>query len=440
MLVVALLAAALIALVLGGYLSLNLGAARLSQRTFNRGAAFHLAEAGLEEGLWTYNRLLAGNTDAWNDWSVSDGAAWRRFDGFTFATATTGAVKVYASPITPDDRAQPSLVALASVQSPGAAPVTQLLEVTLRRRSLFTSGLVARDGLAFRGRNTVFDAWDSDPDQNPATPAIPYSSAVARDTAELATGAEQDSDLDLGQARIFGYFRTAGLRATVRGSGLIGPFGTADGVIDASRVAADYQEGSFPIVTPPADGVFLPSFGATLGVAGQKTSWRAAALRLNGNQVLTICGDVTLVLTDPLDALAITGNACLVVPAGSSLTLYLSGDALVAGRGAANGNAAPAALQFWSTADGSRRQRFQISGGGGLSALVYAPEGEFTATGNGEFAGSVVARTIVFGGNAVYHYDLSLGRLSRHAPYGARGWRTVDDPATRATLLRLVDR
>lgn len=438
-LVVALLVAALIALVLGGYLSLNLGTARLSQRTFNRGAAFHLAEAGLEEGLWSYNRLLAGGADAWNDWSVSGDAAWRRFDGFPLAAATTGAVKVYASPAVPDERARPTLVALASVQSPGVAPVTRLLEVSLRRRSFFGAGLVARDGLAFRGANTTFDSWDSDPDQDPATPAVPYSAPAGADTGEIATGARRDADLDLGQARIHGYLRTRGLSPAIRAPGFIGPFGTPEGEIDAARIGLDYND-DFPVIPAPTDGTFISEFGPTLGTPGAATSWRAPSLRLSGKRTLLILGDVTLVLTDVLDALATTGSAGIVVPPGSSLTLYLAGDALVSGLGLVNTNAAPAALQFWSTADGARRQRIQLSGGGGLSALVYAPEADFSVTGNGEFFGALVARTIVFGGNAAYHHDLALGRLARHAPFRASGWRTVDDPAARAALLPLVDR
>jgi hypothetical protein len=438
-LVVALLVAALIALVLGGYLSLNLGSARLSQRTFNRGASFHLAEAGLEEGLWTYNRLLAGQGDAWDGWQLSGEAAWRRFDGFPLAPATTGAIKVYASPAAPDEHARPTLVALASVQSPGGAPVTQLLEVSLRRRSFFASGLVARESLAFKGRNASFDSWDSDPDENAATPAVPYSAGVAVDTGEIATGAKSDADLDLNQARIFGYLRTNGLLPVVRSPGLIGPFGTSGGVIDFSRVGQDFIN-EFPVVTAPADGVFLASFGATLGTAGQTTSWRAPSLRLSGNKTLTIQGQVVLVLTDPLDALAITGSARIVVSAGSSLTLYFAGDVLVAGNGILNQNAAPAALQLWSTEPGLRRQRIQIAGGGGLSGVVYAPAADFTVFGNGEFFGALVAGRVSFGGNAAYHYDLALRRLVRHAPYRSSGWRTVDDPARRAALLPLVDR
>lgn len=438
-LIVALLVAALIALVLGSYLSLNLGTARLARRTFDRGAAFHLAEAGLEEGLWAYNRVLAGDTAPWIDWAVSGDAAWRRIDGFRLGGSTTGAIKIYASPVAPADGARPTLVALASVQSAGGAPVTQMIETTLRRRSFFGAGLVAREQLVFRGRNTTFDSWDSDPDQNPATPAIPYSAAVAQDTGSVSTGAVDNTNAVLNQARIHGYFHTSGLEPDLGSGGFIGPFGVEAGEIDPARFSKNFHA-DFPAVTAPAGGTLLTTFGATLGVAGSATSWRATSLVLRGSATLTILGDVTLVLTDPLDAVAISGHATLIVPLGSSLTIYAQGDVRIGGQGVLNANPSPASLQFWSTATSTRHPTIAVVGQGGLSCVLYAPEGDVSVNGNGAVAGSIVARRLAFTGNAAFHYDLALGRLGRHASYRADGWRTVDDPAKLASLLPLVDR
>ena len=438
MLVVALLVAALIALVLGSYLSLNLGTARLAQRTFDRGAAFHLAEAGLEEGLWTYNRLLAGDTAAWGDWSASGDAAWRRIDGFQLTASTTGEIKLYASPVAPDEGNRPTLVALATVSSPGGAPVTQMIETTLRRRSFFAVGLVAREKLVFQGRNTTFDSWDSDPDQDSATPAVPYSSAVAEDVGSIATGALDNTNVALNQARIHGYFFTSGLTPAVGTSGFIGPFGVADGVIDPDRFSQNFHA-DFPLVAPPSGGSLVTEFGTALGTLGQSTRWHASELRLKGSEALTILGDVTLVLTDPLDALSIGGNATLVVPPGSSLTLYAQGDVVIGGKGLANTNPQPAAFQFWSGAGPDRPQTVDVRGNGSFAGVLYAPEAAVTVNGNGSIAGTIVAREITFTGNAAFHYDLALGRLYRHAPYRADDWRTVDDPAVIAERLLLLN-
>ncbi|MBC8008787.1 MAG: hypothetical protein H7067_01660 [Burkholderiales bacterium] len=437
-LIVALLVAALIALVLGSYLSLNLGTARLARRTFDRGAAFHLAEAGLEEGLWTYNRVLSGDVAPWLDWAVSGDAAWRRIDGFRLGGSTTGTIKIYASPVSPADGARPTVVALASVQSAGGAPVTQMIETTLRRRSFFGAGLVARERLVFRGRNTTFDSWDSDPDQNPATPAVPYSAAVAKDTGSVATGALDNSNAVLNQARIHGYFHTSGLEPDLGDEGFIGPFGVEAGEIDPARFSKNFHA-DFPAIVAPVGGVFIKKFGPTLGTPGVATSWRATSLVLGGSDTLTILGDVTLVLTDPLKAISIGGNADLIIPIGASLTLYAEGDMLIGGKGVLNANPSPASLQFWSTATSARPPSISIVGRGALACVLYAPEGDVSVNGNGVVAGAIVARRLAFTGNAAFHYDLALARLGRHAPYRADGWRTVDDPVKLAALRPLLD-
>jgi hypothetical protein len=440
-LIVALLVASFIALLLGGYLSLNLGTARLAQRGFDRGAAFHLAEAGLEEGLWTYNRILAGEKTPWAGWQTGDGVAWRRIDGFALTGATTGSVKLHASPLAPVGDARPTIVALATVQTPGAPAVHQMVEVTLRRRSFFAAGLVALERLAFNGVKSTFDSWNSDPDGNPATPPVPYSKTVALDTGTVASAATQQSQLRLDRARIHGYYRGTGIVPIVGSQGGIGSFSTPAGEIDLARISGDFRA-HFPFVNAPTDGVFLASIGSTLGTAGETTSWRAASLDLRGQKTLTILGHVTLVLTAPVSALALSGQAAILIPDGSSLTLYTAGDIQIGGGGVANNPARPSAFQIWSTArEASRRgQTIAVTGGASLSAVLYAPSAAVTISGNGDIFGAIVARTVVFNGSAAFHYDESLRFLDRHAAYRGATWRTIDDPAEREALLPLVDR
>lgn len=440
-LVVVLIVSALAALLLGGYLGLNLGTARLSQRAFDRNAAFHLAEAGLEEGLWTYNRLLAASPDAWTGWTKDTDSAWRALDDIPLSAAGSGRVKIYASPLAPAERDTPVLVALAEVGGQNSPHVRQMIEVKLRRRSFFAAGLVALDRLAFRGTQASFDSWDSDPDRDPATPRVPYSAAVASDTGSIGTAAPSADDLEMRHARVHGYFRGAGVLPQINSQGFIGSFAVQPGEIEPGRVGGDFYA-AFPHVPSPGDGTYLAAIGDTLGVAGEKTSWRADSLHLSGKKTLTILGDVTLVLTATTTSLSVSGSSYIEIPPGSSLTLYVAGDARVSGQGVVNSPDHPAAFQIWSTlADPAERiQTLGLYGRGALSGVVYAPAAEVVVAGNGQVYGAIVARELTFTGNAAFHYDHSLGDLVRHAPYGPAGWRTVDDPARRAELLPLVDR
>lgn len=441
MLIVALLIAAIIALVLGGYLSLNLNTARLSQRTFNRGAAFHLAEAGLEEGLWAYNRVLDQSEGPWKEWDIIEGGAWRTLKGFDLTKSTNSSVKIHATPVNPSESDRPTLVALATVTSPGGAPVHQMIEVSLSRRSFFAAGIVARESLVFNGSSSSFDSWDSDPDADPATPSIPYSESTATDVSTVATGSTDPNGIDLTNTRLNGYFCGVGILPRVGTSGLIGPFGTADGMIDSSRISGDFRAG-FPVVKAPADGTWLNHFDATLGTEGTATSWSAESLSLNGQDSLTILGDVVLVLTSQLNALSLAGQASIIIPDRSSLTLYTDGDIQISGQGMINDAARPAALQFWSTVATPEKQwqTISLSGRGALSAVIYAPEAAVTINGQGTITGSIVARTLVFNGNTAFHYDESLARLNRHAGFRAERWRTIDDPVEFAARLPVINR
>ncbi|HLP26300.1 MAG TPA: hypothetical protein VK477_11520, partial [Acidobacteriota bacterium] len=141
MLIVTLLIMAVLALALTSYVSLNVNSARLAQRGFQQAAAFNLAEAGAEEALWSFNQANAGSSSAWTDWTLASGSAKRRLTGFDLGSAT-GSVKVYVDNYAPAGNARPSIVALSTVEAPGGASVTKMVEVTLRRRSRFSAGLV----------------------------------------------------------------------------------------------------------------------------------------------------------------------------------------------------------------------------------------------------------------------------------------------------------
>ncbi|MDI1247423.1 MAG: hypothetical protein PSV13_00945 [Lacunisphaera sp.] len=426
-LIVTLLVMALIALALGSYLSLNLSTARLSRQSYQQSAAFNLAEAGTEEALWSFNQANAQNPDAWTGWTVQPPAAWRKFTGFELGGNTTGSVKVYVSNLHPVGSARPQVVAQSAVESPGTPPSTRMLQVTLSRRSYFSSGLVARDSLRFSGLNTTVDSWNSDPDNDAATAPVPYSLAVRRDQGRIATLALQNSALLVNQASVLGYVATGGgapevgIQGSVRGNDT-----PADVRIDPARVSTGFAA-DLPGVIAPLDGTTIASVGATLGTAGQATKWRCPGVTLRGNETLTIQGDVTLVLTAATgSALDVTGNASIIIPAGSSLVLYAEGNVLIAGNGLGNANVRPGSCRLWGTGAANSGQDIKVAGNGALKTVVYAPNAAVTINGNGDIMGALVGRTITFTGNASFHYDESLAHEGDNTPFRAVHWQELD--------------
>lgn len=427
-LIVTLLLLALIALSLGSYLSLSLGTSRLSRQSYQQNAAFHLAEAGAEEAVWSFNQANARNREAWEGWTVQAPAAWRKFTGFEFGGNTMGSVKVYVDNINPAGNARPQVVALSAVESPGTPANTRMLQVTLGRRSYFSSGIVAKDTLRFAGLNTAVDSWNSDPDNDPATAPVPYSAEVRNDQGRIATLALQSSALLVNQANVWGYVATGGAAPEVGVHGSIrGASTPADVRIDPARVATDFSA-DLPSVTAPEGGTVIASVGDTLGIEGRATKWRCPALALRGNQTLTILGDVTLILTAATgSALDVTGNASILVPEHSSLTVYVEGDVLIAGNGLGNANPRPLSCRLWGTGAADSGQRLQIAGNGALKAVVYAPNAEVTVNGNGDIMGALVGRTITFTGEASFHYDESLANPGDDTPFRVIQWQELNN-------------
>lgn len=433
MLIVTLLVLALLALGVGSYLSLNLGTARLARTSYQQNAAFHLAEAGAEEALWSLNRAHEKNPAAWTGWTVQGAAAWRRFADFDFGGNTSGLVKVYVSDTAPAAGRRSQAVALAEVTAPGLPASTRLIEVTLGRRSYFANGIVARDTVRFSGLNTTVDSWDSDPDNDPATPAVPYGEGVRTDRGSIATLAIQNTALLINQADIWGYVATGGGAPEVGTQGSIRGADTPEDVqIDPARVTTDFSA-DLPLLTAPIDGTLLSALGDTLGTAGEATRWRITGLSLNGNKTLTILGDVTLILTATTgSALDVTGNASIIIPDGSSLTVYAEAGIKIAGNGLANGNTRPASCRLYGTGAADAGQSIHLTGNGDLKAVVYAPHAEVQINGNGHIMGAIVGASVTLAGNAAFHYDESLAREADDAPFGVTRWREVTDEAARA--------
>ncbi|HEY0946580.1 MAG TPA: hypothetical protein VGD81_14980 [Opitutaceae bacterium] len=419
--------AALIALALGSYVNLNLSSARLAKRTFHRAAAFGLAEAGAEEALWSFNQANALAPNAWADWTRNGPTAWRKFNRFDFGNNSTGNVRVYVDNTTPGAGVRPTIVALASVESPDSGPVEQMLEIILQRRSPFSSGLLAKKSIAFSGARASADSWNSDPDADPATPAIAYGMLVRNDKVHVASGSVLNTAVLVNNAAVWGSVSTGGSEPEVGPQGSIRGKDTPDDVrIDPNRVATDFVA-EFPNVTAPTDGIYLAKVGPFLGFPGLTTKWRCPGIVLKGNETLTILGHVTLVLTagPGTSGISVTGNAAILIPPGSSLAIHTEADIKIGGNGVANANVQPISLRIFGTNTRPGGQDIDLVGRGALKATVYAPNAAVTLNGNGDMMGAVVAETITLTGEADFHYDEALALYDEGQPFGVSRWRML---------------
>jgi len=353
----------------------------------------------------------------------------------------TASIKVYVDRFNPPSGVQPIVVARATVTIPNETrTVGKTVEVTLRRRSKFTMGLVARNTITFNGNNASVDSWNSDPDNDPLTDPIPFSEAVKRDNGSVGSASVAVASIAVNNADIWGFASVGSSGAsglTVGSNGTVAAFGRPQGTIDTTRIATDFTA-NFDPVSEPTSGTNIASIGATLGVVGTANTYRFNG-QINGS--LTVLGDVTLILTAGAgnSAIRLTGGGDgITIPVGSTLTIYTASDITIAGNGVLNQNPQPRSFQLWGTSTSAIAQEIGVRGNGSLSGIVYAPNASVTINGNGAVLGSVVANNIRLTGNAAFHYDESLANFGSNNPYGVFRWRELTSVADRAASASLL--
>ncbi len=462
LLITALLLSAVIALSLGSFLSLASQSTNLSYRGFYAGSAMNAAETGLEEAMWAIRRRLDGETGVWSraGWTIeTNGAARRNFPLGTISGGATSRVQIFVSNANLAG-AEPFVVARGIITPPsGRGPaIERWIKITLKKRSLFSTGLVARDLITFSGNNASVDAYDS---RLGAYTPNSFANRFARGSAGSASVRTDRVNFDLGNADIWG-FVAVGTETTaslyVGPNGTIGPFGTSSGTVAPGHVSTKFTA-NFEDITHPTTytgtGAYSPgdiSSATTLPRPARTTTTG------NGNNAvithhpadvpaadgkyyynvdsitgsLTIADNVVIRITATSgNAINIGGNDSITINAPSAgktpkLEIFTEADVKIAGNGVAN-SGRPEAFFLWGTRPQSRAtaQSIDISGNGNLSGVVYAPNADISLKGGGNSGnvfGSIVGKNITLTGNSAFHYDESLADLDAGEPLGLNKW------------------
>ncbi|MSU50888.1 MAG: hypothetical protein EXS37_17665 [Opitutus sp.] len=460
-LITALIFSAIIAIYLASYIRLALNSLKLADRSFYQNAALNLAEVGIERALYCYNHLDSVTTaaSAWTDagWPspATDNSEKYTFSDFNLGPGVTGQVKVYCSHYNPGTGVVPVIVSKATVTfASGGGTLSKYMEVTLRKRSLFVNGLVARDSMVWNGGNSSADSWNSDHDNDPTTAAVAYGSTSdpAKANASVGTPSAVDNALSFGGGTIRGRVMDGGGTIS-KTSGAVLSSTTSGTGWDTSLVSTDFSA-SFPAVTVPSPPSLSKnlvsssapiSFPSTLPRSGDVawngvyyyefgSAWKLSSAGSASN-IVTINGPVVFLATahQNVNVIDLAGNASIAIAASTTanLKVYTNGNVEASGNGITNANAAPAAMQIYGTNTTAGGQTIRFVGNGASSSTVYAPNATFELNGNGSLKGSVVANSIKLVGNAAFHYDEALGNMTTGNPFGIAKWRELQSESER---------
>lgn len=460
-LIVAMLLAAIIGISLVSYINLSNNSLKQAHRTFYSNSAMNLAEVGLEEAIACFNQIdnVATPNLAWTggNWGTPNTTPYNattspntpyitgRFGPYNVGPNTTGVIKVYVQHHEGSTTQYPVIVAKSTITQPdGTPPISKWIEVTLRKRSLFANGLVARENVTWVG-HPMADSYDSHADTK--TPADVYD--PANRTANVVVGSIS-GNIGLAGGEVWGYAKT-GEFGTISG-GSVHPLGTTTD--DPTRRTNDFNA-TFPEPTVPNPSSSdvnvvsatintnkdLPAAGdKSVMVAGKEVFYykfnSGKGVQTAGSERLRILANknVVFLMNDHsgVEAIGTGGTSGIDIDPGGTLNVYTNGNIKIAGSGMANDNNNPASFMVWGTNPTS--QTIDISGNGRLTAVVYAPNAAVDLNGGGSsglMCGAVVAKNITMNGGTEFHYDDALGRLTTGNPYGISKWRELQSAAER---------
>ena len=454
-LIVALIFAGLIALSLTSYMKLSLTTMRLANRSFYSNAAQNLVDTGLEQALWSVNNNSFTSTSGFTARSGFANQYQGTFPSsstyYTFTQGVKGQIKVWVD----NNSTSPHAVAKATITLGDGTTFIKEAEAYMTKRSYFNNGLVAKDSLTFVG-NVAIDSWNSDPDANAATTAIAYSSSVDNDGGKIASLSVQVASISVGNADVYGYASVGGNTISdinVGSTGRLGPYGTANGVIDPTRVTYDFTT-NFPDVSTPSNAPITISAitgSKTLPVAGDivagKTTYyySVPSITLAGSEVVALTAgyNVVLTVTDTTGTtVKASGNSEIDIPSTSTLTMYVAGDIALTGNGVVNGTSSvpnqPLAFQLYGTRSAATAasvgmQDLAIKGNGYLAGVVYAPNANVKVAGNGDTYGAIVCNQASMNGNGNFHYDESLANTLSTSAWSVSKWRELSTSSDRVT-------
>lgn len=370
----------------------------LSNLQFYSNETLNLAEAGLEEALYSMN------SHDWREWVLTDQSATLSIKNLQIGLASAGDIQVLVE----DRRGNPTITAEGRVHGKSSLAISKQVRITLRKRSYFANGITARESIVFSGGNAHVDSYLSS--------GGPYTSARRRDRGTVASVSVTSDAITLGNGHVWGYVFTGGEDPNVRQGTILGENSPSGITIDANRIARDFSA-EFPMAIDPPRGIASAHYGSitstlTLGTPGAEFPTVVTVGNIKMTDDLNIVGPVILIVDGDISFSGSGGLNIGFSPENSenaSLRVYAYQDFSISGKGMGNLTRLPANLAIFGM--NAAHQNFDLGGNARWEAAVYAPNADLKLNGGGNeghMSGAVVGKNIVINGGSKFHYDEDL--------------------------------
>ncbi len=442
-LVFTLLTVLVIGMALASYLALASSQNVTTMRSLAWTHALTVVEAGVEEALTQihYNGITNLAANSWN--YISPGLYYKKrsLGNGTYCEVVIKPVEppvilssgFVPAPMTPSTQ----LGMILGGVLPGAAAdqeialIKRKVRVNTKRSPWYTKAMLAKGQIDLKGFNVGTDSFDSlDPLYNTLGK---YDPAKNKANGDVATNSELVDSLNAGNAKIRGKVSTGpegtvdvGPGGSVGDKGWVdtGSRGIQPGHVD-DDMNVDFPEVVLPEGTPGSVTAGTYSIGGTnynYVLSGSAAGPRYLQTPSLGGKVY-VTGNVALLVSA---SFSFTGNDCIYLAPGATLTLYVGApSATLGGNGVINSGSA---LDFQYLGLNTNT-KLAFGGNGAFVGAIYAPYADFQLNGGGnnitDFIGASVTSTVQMNGHFNFHYDEALGRRGPQRDYVVTAWNEL---------------
>jgi hypothetical protein len=427
----ALCLAMVFAICLTSFVALSYTSLVMSTRNVMSSHAIELAEAGIE------NALYSENNGDWtsNSWSSISGGTGKQvtLTGFNFENGTTGSVTVTVSNFA---SSSPTFYSEATLNIMNQRTVKREIQATGVYLPTFTNAMGTTPGgggassgvIKFSGGGTI-DSYDSSKGAYDAMVGSPAAANKGYSAVLLSQLASGSPGVQLGSNTIVdGY--VVGTAATpesyASGSEVKGPTTPGGTAVDTSRILSETApiQQNLPENFPSSYNIISPAAATLSGnstlVLGNPAASVATPyiilgnLSISGNAQVSIQGPVILIVEGSVN-IASGSNASIAIASTSpttgggplvSLEMHAFGNLNIDGGGISNVTQNPERLLV--TSEWNSAGTLEMGTTTPFYGAINFPNNSITFNNNTTIYGSVVANSITFKNSPSFHYDVNM--------------------------------